>query len=66
MTKDTERKYLTIGDIQREYLPISKKKIRELVKKHTPVKLIGGRIYVERVEFEAFLSDGEGSLYPMR
>lgn len=65
MTRDTERKYLNISDIQREYLPISKKKIRELVKNHTPVKLIGGRIYVERAELEAFLSDGEGSFYPL-
>ena len=59
MTDSTERKYLTISDIQREYLPISKKKIREFVKEHLYVKLIGGRIYVEREALEALLSSGK-------
>lgn len=58
MTSYTERKYLTISDIQSEYLPISKKKIREFVKEHLHIKLIGGRIYVERVALEALLSCG--------
>ena len=59
MIYDTKRKYLTISDIQKEYLPLSKKKIRELVKQHTPIKIIGGRIYVERSSLEAFLSKGD-------
>ena len=58
MTSYTERKYLTISDIQSEYLPISKKKIREFVKEHLHIKLIGGRIYVERAALEALLSCG--------
>ena len=56
MTESIERKYLTISDIQREYLPISKKKIREFVKEHLYVKMIGGRIYVERAALETLLS----------
>ena len=59
MTYDTKRKYLTISDIQKEYLPLGKKKIRELVKQHTPIKIIGGRIYVERSSLEAFLLKGD-------
>ncbi len=59
MTSNTERKYLTVSDIQREYLPISKKKIRELVKEHLYVKMIGNRIYVERAALEALLSHGK-------
>ncbi len=59
MTTNTERKYLTVSDIQREYLPISKKKIRELVKEHLYVKMIGNRIYVERAALEALLSNGK-------
>ena len=58
MTSYTERKYLTISDIQSEYLPISKKKLREFVKEHLHIKLIGGRIYVERAALEALLSGG--------
>lgn len=59
MTSDTERKYLSVSDIQAEYLPICKKKIREFVKEHLYVKMIGGRIYVERAALEALLSSGK-------
>lgn len=58
MTSSTERKYLTIAEIQTEYLPISKKKIREFVKEHLYVKMIGNRIYVERAALETLLSRG--------
>ena len=58
MRESTERKYLTISDIQMEYLPLSKKKIREFVKEHLNVKQIGGRIYVERAALETLLSKG--------
>ena len=54
----TERKYLTISEIQDEYLPISKKKIREFVNEHLYVKRIGGRFYVERTALEALLTKG--------
>ena len=43
MKTETERKFLTIDDIQREYLPISHKKIRAWVKENLPVKHIGRR-----------------------
>ena len=58
MTKITERKYLSISDVQREYLPLSKKKVREFVKEHLNVRLIGGRIYVQRAALENLLSSG--------
>ncbi|MBE7041064.1 MAG: helix-turn-helix domain-containing protein [Ruminococcaceae bacterium] len=53
------RKYLNIDEIQKEYLPISKKKIRCFVKKYLNIKLIGGRIYVERNALERILADPE-------
>ena len=58
MTNSTERKYLSVRDIQEEYLPISKKKIRELVKQHLYVHKIGNRIYVERAALEDLLVHG--------
>ena len=62
MTKSIVRKYLSISDIQKEYLPISKKKLREFAKKNTSVKNIGGRMYVERTDLErAFSMCGESS-----
>jgi hypothetical protein len=65
MTNNTERKYLTIGDIQKEYLPISSKKLRAWVKEHLPVKHIGKRLYVERAALEALLLKEDGSPYPL-
>lgn len=59
MADNTGRKYLTVSDIQDEYLPISKKKIREFVKEHLYVKMIGNRIYVERAALETLLSTGK-------
>ena len=49
------RRYLSIDDIQREYLPIGKKQIRALVKENLPVKMLGGRMYVERSALEEYL-----------
>ncbi len=51
----TIRKYLSIDDIQKEYLPISKKRLRILVKKHLDTKTIGNRLFVEREQLEALL-----------
>ena len=59
MATSTERKYLSIADIQNDYLPISRKKIREFVKEHLNVRLIGGRIYVQRAALETLLSSGK-------
>lgn len=55
----TERKYISIKDIQNEYLPIGKKNIRSFVKDNLPYKIIGGRIFVERNSFEQFLSTSD-------
>ena len=59
MKKSTERKYLTIGDIRREYLPIGTKKLRQFVKEHSLTRYIGNRIYVERSALEHLLSQSE-------
>lgn len=58
MNSNTERRYLSVSDIQAEYLPISKKKIRELVKEHLYVYKVGNRIYVERAALEDLLNHG--------
>ena len=47
-----ERKYLSVREIQKEYLPLSVKKIREFLKNNTTVTTIGGRMYVLRDELE--------------
>ena len=60
-----QRKYVSIGDIHKEYLPISKKKIRAFVKMYLPTKIIGGRIYVERQELERLLNDVDRERFPL-
>ena len=52
----TIRKYLSIDDIQKEYLPISKKRLRIMVKKHLDTKTIGNRLFVEREQLETLLN----------
>ena len=59
MTNNSKRKYLTIGDIQKEYLPMSPKKLRQFVKEHSLTRYIGNRIYVERCALEHLLSQSE-------
>jgi hypothetical protein len=60
-----KRKYLSIEDIQREYLPVSKKKIRALTKKYLPLKFIGGRMFVARDELEKLLADPDRERFPL-
>ena len=43
-----ERKYISIKDIQKEYLPIGLKNIRNIVKKNVAYTKIGRRIFAER------------------
>ena len=54
---ELKRKYLTIEEDQQEYLPISKKKIRSLMKENLSVRMIGGRMYIERAELEHLLAN---------
>lgn len=50
-----KRKYISIAEIQQEYLPLSKKKIRILVKRYLPTKIVGNRFLVDREQLEALL-----------
>ena len=59
------RKYLTVDEIQKEYLPLSKKRIRTLVKLYLPIKTIGGRIFVDRQQLEDLLADVDREYLPL-
>ena len=61
-TVTMKRKYISIDEVQQEYLSMSKKKIRCLVRKHLDAKVIGSRIFVCRDELEALLSNPEISI----
>lgn len=60
-----KRKYISIDEIQKEYLAVSKKKIRALVKGYLPVKVIGSRIFTDRDALEQLLSDPDRVVFPL-
>lgn len=55
------RKYVSIDEIQKEYLPISKKKIRAVVKDRLLYTVIGKRMYVDRQALETMLAEMAGT-----
>ena len=65
MTDKVNRKYLTVNEIQKEYLPVSKKRIRTFVKKYLNVKIIGNRIFIDRERLEALLNSPDRNKFPL-
>ena len=57
---------MSVDDIQHEFLPVSKKKIRALVKQYLPIKIIGGRIFTERDALERLLADPDREYLPLK
>ena len=58
--------YICIIDIQKEYLPISRKKLRIFVKRYLDTKMIGNRIFVNRNELEEILNNPENQKLPIQ
>ena len=66
MTKEKlNRKYVTIDEIQKEYLPVSKKRIRIFVKKYLNAKIIGNRIFIDRERLEYLLDSPDHKNFPL-
>ena len=53
-----------IGEITRDYLPVSKRKVRKFVALYLEPKRIGNRIFVERAQLEALLKS-EREKFPL-
>lgn len=66
MEETQKYQYLSITDIQKEYLPISRKKLRIFVKRYLDAKMIGNRIFVSREELEEVLHNPENTNLPIR
>lgn len=54
---ENKRCYLSVDDIANCYLPMTKKKIREMISEALPCKHIGRRIYVNKELFEKWLDE---------
>ena len=54
----TEQSFLVdVNEIQRLYLPVSKKRIRKLISTYLRTIRVGNKLFVEREELENFLKD---------
>ena len=53
--ENNSKQWVSVSEIQRLYLPLSKKKIRELICKNLDVVKAGNKMIVERKQLEAFL-----------
>ena len=54
----TEQSFLVdVNEIQRLYLPVSKKRIRKPISTYLRTIRVGNKLFVERKQLEAFLKD---------
>ena len=58
--------FLSIDEVQRQILPMSKKNIRKFLYQYLPVKKIGNRLYVSRNALEALLNDPNQLQFPLQ
>lgn len=52
---EEKTQWIDVSEIQRTYLPISKKAIRKLLKEHLDITKAGSKMLVERKKFLEFL-----------
>ena len=52
---EQKTKWIDVNGIQKEYLPISKKKIRKIITENLDVVRTSGKLLVERAQLEAWL-----------
>ena len=53
--ENESKKWITVSEIQREYLPLGKKRIRKLICENLDVIRAGNKLLVEREQLLAFL-----------
>jgi len=52
---EQKTKWIDVNGIQKEYLPISKKKIRKIITENLDIVRMSGKLLVERAQLEAWL-----------
>ena len=65
ITETNNSKLVSINEITKRYLPISKKRARRFALLYLDAKRIGNRIFVERDKLEALLSDPDRERFPL-
>ncbi len=65
MTEPNRSKLVSITEISKVYLPISKKRVRKFVSLYLDPVFIGNRMFVERARLEALLDDPNRERFPL-
>ena len=55
MSEEKQTQWIDVNEIQKNYLPISKKAIRKILKENLDIARTGKKILVERQQFLDFL-----------
>ena len=63
--QNNQSSLIGINDIVKFYLPVSKRLARKFVSTYLDCKLIGNRIFVERVALEKLLNDPNREKFPL-
>ena len=54
-TQETKTQWIDVAEIQKKYLPVSKKAIRSIIRKNLDYLLVGNKILVEKQQLLQFL-----------
>ena len=65
MTTQSKSSLVGITEITQTYLPVSKRKARKFVSLYLDTKKIGNRIFVDRAQLEALLSNPNRDNFPL-
>lgn len=65
MENQNRSAWVGISEIVQDYLPVSSRKARKFVALYLEPKRIGNRIYVDRQQLEALLSDPNREKFPL-
>lgn len=65
ITETNNSKLVSINELTKRYLPISKKRARRFALLYFDVKRIGNRIFIPRDQLEALLSDPDREKFPL-
>lgn len=57
--------YVSVDEIQKQIINMSKKKIRKFLHQYLPVKKIGKRLYVNRNDLEQLLNNPNRENFPI-
>ena len=65
VAKEKASQWVGLSEITQRYLPVSKKKARQFVKKYLEPKMIGNQLFVSRNKLEVLLNNDSIVSFPL-